>query len=729
MGQNKMQQNNKFRRLMLPMAVATAMASPSLWGLGLGEISSKTKLNQPLSAEIRLLSSKEFEQTDLKAKIASYEAYSKFGVTKDPVHNKFVFDIIEQDDGSKFIKVMSKDAIREPYINFLVELTWPQGRLLREYTVLLDPPALDNQSSQLVTPSETQAPVSSATSSLDTASQTSPSSNSTARPKESSATTNTNQTRIAFTGDSYQVQRGNTLWSIARRVKPEGASVNQTLAALYRNNPSAFINNDIDRLKAGAVLKVPTASSAQAVSRAVSYQDLKSDTASAAPLDVRKEVSEKAEASSQPQAGSLTISSVTESDTSDTSGSDILDSAAGEGVSGSNQELVATIESLKLENEQLKQQLAAVNSGSEQGLAVEDETLSVLAGSATAKDDADEALETLSLETASNENSNQAQNLDSANTDTVGTAVGEASQPEAVKSSPKQASFWQKTSFWGWLGAALAALLALFGLTAFWKKRQQELEEELVDPSFSYKANSEHQPAFTDTPMDSPEVETDPVEEADILIAQGKLEEAESKLLQTLEQEPSNHGARIKLMEVYSSNQDAASIKKVYSDFTEDFDHDSRLGLKAASLLGLFAANDAVSPAEVQIKEVELPNESQVFGDETEANELDLSEELEAAVDEAVEEASNVAEEAQSEAAEKIEDNVIEFNAEKASEDSAEPDIETVLSEDEAETKMELAKAYLDMGDEESAREILEEIAKEGSEQQRQAAADFLAEL
>lgn len=713
---------NKFKKVAISIAISSALLAPSAWTLGLGEIKSNTKLNQNLSAEIRLLSSNEFSLDQLSAKIASYEAYTKFGVARDPLHGQLKFAIETNANGSKFIQVTSNQALKEPFINFLVELNWPQGRVFREYTLLLDPPAIANSNQQIVVapksvPRTESRPQVSAQTSVETNAQPVKRNNN-VKPAARRITP-----QVAFTGDSWRVGRGQTLWSIANKTRPEGASVNQTLAALYRNNPSAFINNDIDRLKAGVVLKVPSSNQANSVASNISYNDLKRDkNSNQAPLDVRKNIEEKSTAEQASTTGRLTISSVTEPDVKDSSGTSIDGAEGSVSLQGEQADLLNTVESLRLENEQLKQELESIKSSDESaqidGLAVQDETLSVIAGSAQAKDDTDDALQNLALENTAKEQA-AVKIEEQAKLNLKNKAATKANQ-----------SFWNKEGFWKWPLLILIGLLGLLGLGAFLKKRKEDLGEDLyeTDSGYNRSSSTKQQPSFAAQPIEAPTEELDPLVEADILIARGKLEDVTTLLTKILKEDPGNHAVRVKLMETLGSSNEIASFDEVYRSTPDSFDHDSELGLRMASLVQLYKEPEPVAaPADIQLDEHLVIKEADVFGDS--ANQI-AQETSDSILEVNLDEALDVAEETR-ESIEDSLDNSLEFTTSKPviEEEFSESDVVEELTDSEATTKLELAKAYMAMGDEASAKEILLEVTKEGGAEQKQIANELLAEL
>src|ERR1700692_4753637 len=124
-------------RLML----IACLLSPSLsLALGLGEIHLNSSLNEPMNAEIDLIAAAPDELTALRATLASRDAFTRYGIDKPPFLSSLTFKVGKGKDGRDALLVRSTDAIPEPFVTFLVEVNWARGRLMREYTVLLDPP-------------------------------------------------------------------------------------------------------------------------------------------------------------------------------------------------------------------------------------------------------------------------------------------------------------------------------------------------------------------------------------------------------------------------------------------------------------------------------------------------------------------------------------------------------------------------------------------------------------
>ena len=121
---------------------AILLAPAAAMGLGLGEIRLSSALNEPFSAEIDLVAATPEELAALDAHLASQEVFTRYGLDRPSFLSSLEFNVGRGQDGRNVLLVRSRDAISEPFVSFLIDVNWPRGRLLREYTVLLDPPAM-----------------------------------------------------------------------------------------------------------------------------------------------------------------------------------------------------------------------------------------------------------------------------------------------------------------------------------------------------------------------------------------------------------------------------------------------------------------------------------------------------------------------------------------------------------------------------------------------------------
>lgn len=218
---------------------------------GLGKLTVSSYFGQPLNAEIALESVTDKEIDSLSARLASPKIFQKTGVNLAPYHATLSVSVEKRADGRPYIRISSSQAINEPFLNLLIELSSSSGHLLREYNVLLDPAETQKAASaEPVVQSD--------------------------RDKTGSvaATTVPGKTLLsvettlppAQTGGIYgPVIRGDTLSRIARQVSPDSVNLNQVLVALYRANRDAFLERNMNLLKVGVILRIPDESEISSV--------------------------------------------------------------------------------------------------------------------------------------------------------------------------------------------------------------------------------------------------------------------------------------------------------------------------------------------------------------------------------------------------------------------------------------------------------------------------------
>ena len=267
----------------------------SSFALGLGEIEVDSFLNQPLKAEIEVVSARPGEVDDLLVSLASRDAFRKAGLQRPSHLSKLRFKVEKSEDGqSARILISTKTPVKEPFLNFLVEADWAKGRLLREFTILLDPPYFSQQAETAVTPPPAAAPpaaeqaVDSPMSSRmeETLPETAESQQFAAEPVSQpialSGEPETSQESIPFVEDNTYLQgdtgsgdivveKGDTLWGIASQFKDPDHSMAQVMLAMQALNPDAFARDNINNLKVGAVLRVPDMNELDRLSKQEAY--------------------------------------------------------------------------------------------------------------------------------------------------------------------------------------------------------------------------------------------------------------------------------------------------------------------------------------------------------------------------------------------------------------------------------------------------------------------------
>jgi pilus assembly protein FimV len=250
----------KMRVLVLAMLFAPPVALP----LGLGEIRLGSALNEPLSAEIDLVAATPEELGDLQAHLASRELFQRYGLDRPAYLDSLEFRVGRGQDGRSVLLVRSQDAIGEPFVSFLIDVSWPRGRLLREYTVLLDPPVFAPQGDQaapaaIVAPRAESAPARAAAAPAAGAGSEPAAAEPVPSAESPPAQSPPAQSPPAESPSAYRVASGDTLYEIARSLTAgDHSTVQKMVIGLFRANPAAFQGN-INVLRAGAILRVPTA--------------------------------------------------------------------------------------------------------------------------------------------------------------------------------------------------------------------------------------------------------------------------------------------------------------------------------------------------------------------------------------------------------------------------------------------------------------------------------------
>ncbi len=247
--------------------------SGAAMALGLGEIRVRSQPGQPLVAEIPIISSEPGELEQLQVRLASPVTFERVGLARpEGLINNLSFTVGLSDDGRAIVRVTSQEPVQVAALNFLIEVDWGQGRLVREYSALVDTPGALAAASQpvinapLPPPSNTivREPEAAVASEPAAAQAEAPAPTAApapapvaAAPAAANPTPAIPAPAIPTTANGQvEVQRGQTLSQIARDLG-QGYSLDQTMLALLRANPDAFIKGNINRLKQGAVLRVP----------------------------------------------------------------------------------------------------------------------------------------------------------------------------------------------------------------------------------------------------------------------------------------------------------------------------------------------------------------------------------------------------------------------------------------------------------------------------------------
>jgi len=244
------------------MLVLSALPSSAL-ALGLGDIRLNSPLNAPLDAEIELVNATPEELTSLRVQLASRETFARYGLEWPAFLSSVTLTKAKGDSGRDVLRVRSAEAITEPFLTLLVDANWGRGRLVREYTLLLDPPVF------APTPAPAAVVQAPATAAARSGAVARPAA---AEPRPAAPVS---APSAGEGGSSYSVRRGETLSGIASGLAADrGASTEQTMVGLYQANPGAFAGS-MNVLRAGAVLRVPDAASMTAIDRSSALAEIR----------------------------------------------------------------------------------------------------------------------------------------------------------------------------------------------------------------------------------------------------------------------------------------------------------------------------------------------------------------------------------------------------------------------------------------------------------------------
>jgi pilus assembly protein FimV len=768
---------------------------------GLGALSVQSSLGQPFQAEIDLMSVQREEFGSLSVRLASPDAYKQAGLQYNGAASGFTLRIEKRPNGQAFIKVTSARAINEFVVDLLIDLSWSSGRLMREYRVLLDPPGAE---APRVAAEPRPAPAAAVASAP--------------RPVPVQAV----ERPAAASGSYGPIQRGETLSKIARDVRPEGVSVEQTLLGLYRNNPEAFIRNNMNLVRSGRILRVPDKEQLVAIPQEEAVKEFRAqvsdwnayrqkiaDAAAAAPEGraatsgrITARVDEKGAAETK----DVVRLSKGESPGTSTDSKDGKQAAAKDRIRTLEEDIVAREKALTEANERVAQlektikdmqRLMEIKSA---GLAAAQQKAEVAATPQPAA--TPPAVETTPPAAATTPPATPPAQPVEAKAPTT-PAKSETPKPKpAVKAVsaplPPEPSLLEMLFEPVYLGGVGVILLGGLG---YWLMRRRRAESDggaraLLAPTFGIPgappglvpaaatAGAATARATTAPAPAAPVADVDPLEEARIYVAHGRDGQAEAILKEALAKEPQREIIHLRLLEIYAARNNKAAFGRYAADFQKLTDGRGENWLKVAAM-GF--ALDAANPLYAAGKDI-VGQATPV--EEAPSVDMDLDLDLTAAATEAAPDAGH----GQAVEAKRAEPAMPDFNLEIPAAASADlpaakraspaeappldfnielPKIEvpgtagqsgTAQAEHKADTgsafkladidlnlddkpqaassgagkdahwydvqaKFDLAKAYEEMSDKAGAREILQEVIREGDSDQQSQAKALLAGL
>jgi len=243
------------------IALLGSLASLEAHALALGRITVQSALGEPLRAEIDIADITADEASSLKAGVATADTFKAAGLEYTAALSGLQINLQRRADGRAYLRLTSSRPVNEPFVDLILEASWASGRITRDYTMLFDPPNL-RAAGPAVAPTAPQLSRPAAPAAAPARTATPAPSTPPAPPVAKAAPADK-----APTGDKQlTVKTGDTAGKIAAENKPASVSLDQMLVALLRSNPNAFIGGNVNRLKSGAVLEMPSAETASAIS-------------------------------------------------------------------------------------------------------------------------------------------------------------------------------------------------------------------------------------------------------------------------------------------------------------------------------------------------------------------------------------------------------------------------------------------------------------------------------
>ena len=249
------------------VALLTALVPCTASAVGLGRLNMLSTLGDRLNVEIDLVSVSKEELSTLSARLSGAEAYKQANLQYNAALVGARVSIERRPSGQPYVKITSSRPVNEPFIDMLVEVTSSSGRLVREYTVLVDPPG--------TTPAPQAAPPAAAAPATAPVPPVATPAPSTRRPSAAP----TAPAPMAGAKEYGPIKQGETLSSIAKNVAPEGVTLEQMMVSLYRSNPDAFIRKNLNLVRAGRILRVPEKEDVAALPAAEARKEFRAQVA------------------------------------------------------------------------------------------------------------------------------------------------------------------------------------------------------------------------------------------------------------------------------------------------------------------------------------------------------------------------------------------------------------------------------------------------------------------
>ena len=589
----KLSKGFKKHRLALALSACMMATSSLVHALGMGEIDVSTSLNEPLNAKIKLFSATSEELSSLSVKMASQQAFNRMGIERLPVLRDLEFELVSSGAGAPYIEVTSTKAIKEPFLDFILTINWASGQMMREYTLLLDPPVFekDQQVGRISAATTEPAEV----------------------VREQPTVTSAPPRMVAPAGSYGPTSRRDTLWAVAQDMRPDRSiSVPQMMIGLLKENPEAFDNSNINNLKAGYILRSPemeviTELNKQQAANEASrqYQDWLAAKGKAPTTAGRQQRVAAAPTAAETTGSTPTTAPAVAEKASTEARLQLLtpdeeakiragigSGTSGESVEALQRQLAVALESaeasrqensdLRMRLEDLEKQLQSV----QKLLTLRDDTLGALQADAQQQDQVEEV--------------SPAEEIQETPAEQPAPQVAEkpAEPKPAVQPEPVETSLLDEVlsnPIYRYAGGGLVVLLLLVAMIMRRRRADEEDDFAVVAPVVSAKpaeksqqsdenavattataaataavateaAEAEEEPVIDDFgaglgAIQAEESEIDPIAEADVYLAYRRYEQAEALLKEAISADPDRNELKLKLLEIYHATKNVESFE------------------------------------------------------------------------------------------------------------------------------------------------------------------------
>jgi pilus assembly protein FimV len=607
--------------------------------LSVGDIKLHSALNQKLNAEIALSLSAGEELADVNISLASPDKFDQSGIAWSSFLSKIKFEPILKSDGQFVIKVTSHEAVQEPFLDFLVEVSWPKGDIFKEFTILVDPPAVYLQSAIEVPAISTAQP--------------------TVSTVNTNAVVQNDLSSLAVEGEYGPTNRSDSLWKVAEKVnKHNDVSVEQMMMALYKANPRAFYKKNVNALMAGKSLKIPEKSEIVRLSKKQANTEFYNQMA---VWEGKAIVESEAQLASEDTKSSNQLTLVPP--TEELIGSDALSADASD----------SDTLGLKTENQELQERLANLEKQfviMQEMLAIKDQQLAAIQNAQIVPESQHEEQEGLNVTDVNVTDQSLVQ--ESLVTESPVTTPTVTPEKNVVAEPPKQAPLpvvnkpavappvvniteeSESSGFnYSYLGFGLGGLVLVGLALLLWRRRQVEEEindnsmfassseiilptveeEELSVPVFdetpSYDVGTVGESSFLSefTPSDfdvfeSDQAEVDPSSEADVYLAYGRYQQAEELMRQAIKDFPDKDDYKLKLLEIFYASENSDAFAEFAAELAAEGKNSdvvfwgkvSEMGGELVPGSDLFSAKQRESKFDVD-DDFTIVNESQTISD------------------------------------------------------------------------------------------------------------------